>query len=54
MLNGSEASLGFAPPERKQIVQCDAELLLGITPEVLPDQGRLETVETRRQLRYEW
>ena len=44
-MKGSDGSFGFARPERQQIVQWYAELLLRIPTQVLLDESRRESVK---------
>ena len=44
-MKGSDGSFGFARPERQQIVQWYAELLLRIPTQVLLDESRREAVK---------
>ncbi len=46
MLKGSDASFGFPRPRASNSWTCNAELLVGITAEVLLDEGRSKTIET--------
>ena len=45
MLKGSEESFGFWRPRRQQIVKRNAQLFLGVSTEVLLDEGRREAIE---------
>ena len=45
MLKGSDESFGFCAAQSQQVLECDAELSVRITAEILLDQRRREPIE---------